>query len=109
MGAPGEPGDPGRIEHLARRLINLYGSLMDWAAEMRNTSVPDTFIEVRDAIACYADGPQLRFATLLTRMPTRLRGSRNSPPKRQRLNQSGSNSASRSRLTMPCKNAPSMQ
>jgi hypothetical protein len=57
FGAAGEPGNVARIEHLARRVIKLYESMMDWAAELRNTAVPDAFTDVREATACYADGP----------------------------------------------------
>lgn len=55
FGAPGEPGDPEKIAGLARRLLSMYEALMDWAANLRNTSVPDDFRELREATACFVD------------------------------------------------------
>jgi hypothetical protein len=40
FGAPGEPGDPVRIRHFAMTIVNTYEALMDWAAELRNTTTP---------------------------------------------------------------------
>jgi hypothetical protein len=33
----------------------MYEALMDWAANLRNTSVPDEFRELREATACFVD------------------------------------------------------
>lgn len=57
FGPKGEQGDPARIEHLARRILGVYESAVDWAAELRNTSVPGNFKEVREATACMVDAP----------------------------------------------------
>lgn len=57
FGLPGEPADPVRIENLARRLITMYESLLDWAAELRNASLPGAFSELREATACFVDAP----------------------------------------------------
>jgi hypothetical protein len=57
FGLPGEPADPVRIENLARRLITMYESLLDWAAELRNATVPGAFGELREATACFVDAP----------------------------------------------------
>lgn len=41
FGNPGEAGDAVLIEHMAMRLIDLYGSLLGWAEETRALRVPD--------------------------------------------------------------------
>lgn len=43
FGAPGEPGDPSAIEHLAERTIIAYETMMDWAAELRAIEPPPPF------------------------------------------------------------------
>lgn len=43
FGAPGAPGDPARIEHLAKRIMNSYEELLDWAADLRACAVPEQF------------------------------------------------------------------
>jgi hypothetical protein len=43
FGRPGQPGDPGRIEHLARRLVGAYESYLDRVARLRGVAVPDEF------------------------------------------------------------------
>jgi hypothetical protein len=57
FGPPGQPGDPVRIEALAQRLITMYEVLLDWAASMRGTAVPDRFEEALEATACFVDAP----------------------------------------------------
>lgn len=39
FGKPGEPGDVDRIVHMAEKFISVYEDFMDWAAELRGTSV----------------------------------------------------------------------
>src|SRR5207244_11693092 len=46
FGIPGLAGDPIRIEHLARRLIDVYGGLLDWSARLRGATVPERFADV---------------------------------------------------------------
>ena len=41
FGAPGQPGNPERIEHLATRLISVYEELLDWARNLRGISVSE--------------------------------------------------------------------
>jgi hypothetical protein len=41
FGAPGEPGDPARIQRLAAVIVVAYDGLMQTAAEVRNQVVPD--------------------------------------------------------------------
>ncbi len=57
FGADDDSGDPVRITNLARRLISMYEALMDWAAALRNASVPDAFTELLEATACWVDAP----------------------------------------------------
>jgi hypothetical protein len=59
FGAPGEAGDPTKIEGMARRLLLMYESWLDWAAGLRNTSVPPVYEEVLETTACLIDGPIL--------------------------------------------------
>lgn len=59
FGAPGQPGDPAKIEGMARRLLSMYESWLDWAAGLRNTSVPPAYEEVLETTACLIDGPVL--------------------------------------------------
>lgn len=57
FGAPGQLGDPAKIESMARRLLSMYESWLDWAAGLRNTSVPPAYEEVLETTACLIDGP----------------------------------------------------
>lgn len=59
FGAPGQSGDPTKIEGMARRLLSVYESWLDWAAGLRNTSVPTVYEEVLETTACLIDGPIL--------------------------------------------------
>jgi hypothetical protein len=59
FGAPGQSGDPTKIEGMARRLITMYEAWLDWAAGLRNTSVPPVYEEVLETTACLIDGPSL--------------------------------------------------
>jgi hypothetical protein len=59
FGAPGQSGDPTKIESMARRLISMYESWLDWAAGLRNTSMPPAYEEVLETTACLIDGPIL--------------------------------------------------
>ena len=55
MGAPGEPGDPEAIEHLAERMTSVYGQWLDWAAEVRSTRRPEAFDHLLDLLARMPD------------------------------------------------------
>lgn len=59
FGAPGQPGDATKIEGMARRLLSMYESWLDWAAGLRNASVPAVYEEVLETTACLIDGPVL--------------------------------------------------
>lgn len=53
MGAPGEPGDPDLIEHLASRMMAIYDELLQWAHRFRSASTP--LSEGRAALRAVAD------------------------------------------------------
>jgi hypothetical protein len=57
FGAPGEPGDPERIEHVARGVIQIYESMLDWAASLRNVDVLAEYEELLELTARMLDGP----------------------------------------------------
>jgi len=57
FGTDDEHADPARIENFALRIIKLYEWMLDWAAELRNTSVPSAFTEIRDVTARFVDRP----------------------------------------------------
>jgi hypothetical protein len=42
---------------MARRLLSMYESWLDWAAGLGNTSVPPVYEEVLETTACLIDGP----------------------------------------------------
>jgi hypothetical protein len=57
FGAPGEPGDPERIAHLARLWNSLYEGFLDWSATLRGLAVPTEFARAAELLARYAEGP----------------------------------------------------
>jgi hypothetical protein len=57
FGPRGRHGDRRRIEDLARRLIDIYEWMLDWAAQLRNSSVPTVFDELVETNACFIDQP----------------------------------------------------
>lgn len=57
FGPKGQAGDPARIEAFARRVVASCESLLDWAAALRATTVPENFEEVTEATACFVDAP----------------------------------------------------
>lgn len=57
FGMPGEAGDPDLIKRVAHGIIQIYGSMLDWAAELRNSSVPSDYEDVVEFMACMVDGP----------------------------------------------------
>jgi hypothetical protein len=59
FGAPGQSGDVTKIEGMARRLLSMYESWLDWAAGLRNASMPPVYEEVLETTACLIDGPVL--------------------------------------------------
>jgi hypothetical protein len=57
FGAPGEPADPARIEHLAMRLISVYEEFLDWAANLRGVGVPSQLQNALELAARLAELP----------------------------------------------------
>lgn len=57
FGGSGEPGDPARIAHLAKRLNSCYEEFMDWAAQVRGVSAPSEFRTLLELLARWADSP----------------------------------------------------
>lgn len=57
FGPPGTPGDPRRILHVARGVLQVYESMMDWAAELRSTSLASDYHDILELTARMADGP----------------------------------------------------
>ena len=74
FGPVGRPGDSDKIRHLANRFVEEYENLLDWAAELRGTAVPDRYQALYLAASRLADQPlkQIQqfveeFATAATR------------------------------------------
>jgi len=61
FGAPGTPGDPVLIEHLAKRVISSYEDLIDRAARIRGTRCPDKFRRIFELAAVFTDKPLHQF------------------------------------------------
>jgi hypothetical protein len=57
FGPLGKPGDSQRIVHVARGVIQIYESMMDWAAELRSTRIASDYQEILELTARMADGP----------------------------------------------------
>lgn len=73
FGAPGEPGNPERIEHLGRRLVSVYEDLLDWALEVRSARPPEEFRELLDSLSHYADQPLEELRRFIDAFETSLR------------------------------------
>ena len=67
FGAPGEPGDPARIEHLAQRLIDIYEGFLDWAARLRGAAVPERLERAVEVASSFVDGPTQQFREYIDR------------------------------------------
>lgn len=65
FGKPGEPGDPGRIEHLARRMAALGEDLLDWSSRVRALGVPRDYEELFSLLARTADQPIAEYRTFV--------------------------------------------
>lgn len=57
FGAPGEPGDPVRIEHFANWIMGAYEDMLDWEAELRAADVSDQFERTLELASRCADRP----------------------------------------------------
>ncbi|MFE0356347.1 toll/interleukin-1 receptor domain-containing protein [Streptomyces nigra] len=57
FGAPGEPGNPELIEHIARRIVGSYEQMIDVAAGLRGAGISGEVSDVAEATARLADQP----------------------------------------------------
>ncbi|MFJ6537458.1 hypothetical protein ACIQH5_14665 [Paenarthrobacter sp. NPDC091711] len=57
FGAPGEPGDPDFIEHIANRVVDMYEGLLDWAAEVRSLRVAEQTRDLLEIAASFVKQP----------------------------------------------------
>jgi len=76
FGAPGQPGDPDRLFHLAKRWNSVYEQFMDWAAAIRGVRALPEYGDALELLARYADGPIEhyrefvdKFVTMVDRLP----------------------------------------
>ena len=76
FGAPGQPGDPDRLFHLAKRWNSVYEQFMDWAAGIRGVRALPEYRQALELLARYADGPIERyrefvdnFVTMVNKLP----------------------------------------
>ena len=61
FGKPGEPGDAALIQHLAKRTVDGYTELMEWARRLRSMPVPTEMQEVFRLAAAMMDRPVKEF------------------------------------------------
>lgn len=57
FGAPGEAGDPGKIEHLAATITRSTEELLDWASRLRGTVVPRELNRLVELAAQFVNNP----------------------------------------------------
>jgi hypothetical protein len=57
FGAPGEPGDPVRIEHFASHIVRSYEDMLNWAARARQVQAEAPFTRAFQLVASMADQP----------------------------------------------------
>lgn len=57
FGAAEEPGDPRLIDHLARRLIDVYGDMIAWGSSVRSARAPEDAERAVELLALFVDGP----------------------------------------------------
>ena len=55
LGKSGEPGDPVKIDHYARRFVSLYEELIDWAAQLRGIRARPEYARLTEIAAQFAD------------------------------------------------------
>ena len=60
FGESDDEGDPALIEHMAKRLIDLYGLLLSWVEETRAMRVPDWAEGLKSLLAQFANQPLQR-------------------------------------------------
>jgi hypothetical protein len=60
-GAPGEPGDASRIEHMANRIIQTYADMLEWARRIRAADSPPALADVFQIAPDLATQPLQQF------------------------------------------------
>ena len=73
FGAPGQPGDPDRLFHLAKRWNSVYEQFMDWAAGIRGVRALPEYRQALELLARYADGPIERYREFVDNFVTMVR------------------------------------
>jgi hypothetical protein len=68
FGPLGEPGDAVQIEHLGARLIDVYESLLDWAARLRGAAVDEDFEHAIELASRFVDLPIHQFRDFVDRV-----------------------------------------
>jgi len=66
FGAPGEAGDPQKIEHFATWVIDAFEDILDWQAELRALDAPSEFDQALELAAQSADLPIERIHNFVT-------------------------------------------
>jgi hypothetical protein len=57
FGPPGLEGDPGHIERMGQRIIEIYEGYLDWAARIRGTPTSERFRRLFHIVALFVDKP----------------------------------------------------
>ena len=70
FGAPGQPGDPDRLFHLAKRWNSVYEQFIDWAAGVRGVRALPEYRHALELLARYADGPIERYREFVDNLVT---------------------------------------
>jgi hypothetical protein len=70
FGAPGQPGDPDRLFHLAKRWNSVYEQFIDWAAGVRGVGALPEYRHALELLARYADGPIERYREFVDNLVT---------------------------------------
>ena len=73
FGAPGKPGDATTIRHVAGRVVDVYASLLVWAADMRGALVPDKAEPIYWILSELVDLPIHQIRDFVTDLDVRLR------------------------------------
>jgi hypothetical protein len=74
FGAPGEPGDAARIQHLAHLVLRAYEGLLDIAAEVRNQDIPSQAAQAFAIAAQITDLPLAQFRSFVDRTVSEING-----------------------------------
>jgi hypothetical protein len=57
FGESDDDGNPSLIEHMAKRLMDLYGLLLEWVEDTRALRVPDWADRLKDLVSQFANQP----------------------------------------------------